>query len=96
MSRGGAAASLVAVGVLSMVGQVALLRELAVASFGVELLFLAGTAVFLPQVATEQGWGKLELLDHLCEKAGLSAGCWREGAALSAFQAEVFGEAHRP
>jgi spermidine synthase len=45
--RRAAAASLVGVGLLSMVGQVALLRELAVASFGVELLFLAGTAVWL-------------------------------------------------
>jgi AmmeMemoRadiSam system protein A len=53
-------------------------------------------AVFLPQVATEQGWGRAELLDHLCEKAGLATTCWREGATLEVFQAEVFGEAHRP
>ncbi|MDD5762563.1 MAG: AmmeMemoRadiSam system protein B, partial [bacterium] len=50
------------------------------------------SAVFLPQVATEQGWGRDEMLDHLCRKAGLSAGCWKEGASLSVFQAEVFGE----
>ena len=42
-----AAATLLAVGFLAMTGQVALLRELAVASFGVELLFLAGTALWL-------------------------------------------------
>lgn len=42
-----AAASLAGVGLLSMLGQVALLRELAVASFGVELVFLAGTALWL-------------------------------------------------
>jgi spermidine synthase len=41
------ATSLIAVGFLSMVGQVALLRELAVASFGVELIFLVGTAFWL-------------------------------------------------
>ena len=52
-------------------------------------------AVFLPQVASEQGWGREELLDHLCEKAWLPAGCWRERASLSVFQAEVFAEAHR-
>ena len=52
-------------------------------------------AVFLPQVAAEQGWGREEMLDHLCQKAWLPAGCWRDGASLSVFQAEVFAEAGR-
>jgi AmmeMemoRadiSam system protein A len=63
---------------------------------GVLLAKAGRRAVFLPQVASEQGWGRDELLDHLCLKAGLPAGCWQEGAALQTFQAEVFGEAHRP
>jgi len=63
---------------------------------GVVLAKAGRSAVFLPQVAIEQGWGRDALLDHLCEKAGLAASCWREGASLSVFQAEVFGEEHRP
>ncbi len=51
------------------------------------------SAVFLPQVAPEQGWGRDEMLDHLAMKAGLPAGAWREGAQFSIFQALVFGEA---
>jgi hypothetical protein len=51
------------------------------------------SAVFLPQVAPEQGWGRDEMLDHLSMKAGLPAGAWREGAQFSTFQALVFGEA---
>ncbi|RPJ45506.1 MAG: AMMECR1 domain-containing protein, partial [Candidatus Latescibacterota bacterium] len=50
------------------------------------------SAVFLPQVATEQGWSREEMLDHLSRKAGLPAGAWREGATFSVFQAEVFSE----
>ncbi|HEX9187848.1 MAG TPA: AMMECR1 domain-containing protein, partial [Vicinamibacteria bacterium] len=50
------------------------------------------SAVFLPQVAVEQGWGRDEMLDHLCLKAGLPAGSWRRGAKFSVFQAEVFRE----
>jgi len=50
------------------------------------------SAVFLPQVATEQHWGRDELLDHLCVKAGLAEGCWERGAKLLVFQAEVFSE----
>jgi hypothetical protein len=50
------------------------------------------SAVFLPQVAPEQGWGRDEMLDHLCLKAGLPPGSWKEGAQLLTFQAVVFGE----
>jgi hypothetical protein len=51
------------------------------------------SAVFLPQVAPEQGWGRDELLDNLCRKAGMPADCWRERADLFTFQAIVFKEA---
>ncbi len=50
------------------------------------------SAVFLPQVALEQKWGRTELLDNLCLKAGLPTGCWKSGARLQIFQAEVFAE----
>jgi hypothetical protein len=51
------------------------------------------SAVFLPQVAPEQGWGRDEMLEHLCHKAGLPPGSWKEGAQLLTFQAIVFSEA---
>ena len=47
-------------------------------------------AVFLPQVATEQGWDLPTTLTHLCRKAGLPPDAWREGARLRVFEAEVF------
>jgi AmmeMemoRadiSam system protein B/AmmeMemoRadiSam system protein A len=49
-------------------------------------------AVFLPQVATEQGWDLNTTLDHLALKAGLPAGAWREGARFQVFEAEIHGE----
>lgn len=69
-------------------------REIEVGRDGV--LFQKGrsSAVFLPQVAPEQGWGRDEMLCNLCQKAGLQADAWKEGGAcFSTFQAEVFGEA---
>jgi MEMO1 family protein len=48
------------------------------------------SAVFLPQVATEEHWTRDEMLDNLCLKGGLREGCWRTGAKLSTFQADVF------
>jgi len=50
------------------------------------------SAIFLPQVATEQGWGRDQMLDQLCMKAGLAAGCWKQGAQFLTYQAEVFSE----
>ncbi len=50
------------------------------------------SAVFLPQVAPEQRWGRDEMLDNLCLKGGLPIGCWKAGARLQTFQADVFSE----
>ena len=47
--------------------------------------------VFLPQVPVEWNWDLQQYLDHLCGKAGLRAGCWKD-AKLEKFQAIVFGE----
>ena len=52
------------------------------------------SAVFLPQVATEQGWSRSELLDNLARKAGLPERAWRgKDATFLTFQADVFSEA---
>jgi AmmeMemoRadiSam system protein A/AmmeMemoRadiSam system protein B len=50
------------------------------------------SAVFLPQVAPEQGWDLETTLQHLSQKAGLPADAWKQGASLQVFQADVFGE----
>jgi hypothetical protein len=50
------------------------------------------SAVYLPQVATEQGWSLSETLSHLSRKAGLSAGAWKSGAHFYTFRAIVFDE----
>jgi len=60
---------------------------------GVVLRKQGRSAVFLPQVATEQGWDRDTFLSQLARKAGLPADAWRSGAEFFTFQAEVFGEA---
>jgi AmmeMemoRadiSam system protein B/AmmeMemoRadiSam system protein A len=59
---------------------------------GVVIRKAGKSAVFLPQVAVEQGWNREEMLDYLCRKAGLPADGWKEGAELLTFQATVFSE----
>jgi hypothetical protein len=71
-------------------------NDIVVGRDGVLLQKGGRSAVFLPQVAPEQGWGRDEMLNHLSQKAGLSSGAWKEGANFLTFQAIVFGEAeHR-
>jgi AmmeMemoRadiSam system protein A len=35
-------------------------------------------ALFLPEVATDQGWGPREMFDAVCEKAGLEGHAWHD------------------
>ena len=49
-------------------------------------------AVFLPQVAPEQGWDLATTLSHLSQKAGLPADAWKSGAKFEVFEAIAFGE----
>lgn len=69
--------------------------DIVVGRDGVLLQKAGKSAVFLPQVAPEQGWGRDEMLDHLCRKAGLPSSAWRDGATFLTFQAIVFGEAEQ-
>lgn len=69
-------------------------NDIVVGRDGVLLSKDGHSAVFLPQVATEQGWSRDEMLEHLCRKAGLSANSWKTGAQFATFQAEVFSESH--
>jgi AmmeMemoRadiSam system protein A len=42
-------------------------------------------AVFLPEVAAEQGWTREDTLSHLARKAGLPDDGWRQGASFAVF-----------
>jgi len=47
--------------------------------------------VFLPKVPVEQGWDRLTYLEHLCRKAGLPGGSWKDpNAQLFWYEALVF------
>jgi AmmeMemoRadiSam system protein B/AmmeMemoRadiSam system protein A len=68
-------------------------HDFEVGRHGVVLEARGRRAVFLPQVAPEQGWDRATTLSHLARKAGLSIDVWRTPAArLSVFEAQVFAE----
>jgi AmmeMemoRadiSam system protein A len=80
------------ISVLTPLKQVSGAGDIVIGRDGVLMAKAGHSAVFLPQVATEQGWKREALLDNLCLKAGLSTGCWKQHAQLSTFQAVVFSE----
>ena len=57
-------------------------NDIVVGRDGVLLKKGGRSAVFLPQVAPEQGWGRDEMLSHLSQKAGLPSNAWRDGASF--------------
>jgi hypothetical protein len=81
------------ISVLTPLREVSGAADIIVGRDGVVLVKEGHSAVFLPQVATEQKWTREEMLDNLSVKAGLPPGSWKQGAQLSTFQAVVFSEA---
>jgi AmmeMemoRadiSam system protein B/AmmeMemoRadiSam system protein A len=67
-------------------------EEIRIGIDGVVLNKDGRSSVFLPQVATEQGWDVNQMLTQLSLKAGLAGDAWKEGANFLVFQADVFGE----
>jgi len=67
-------------------------RDIVIGKHGMVLTKNGRSAVFLPQVAPEQGWGIEETLTHLAMKAGLNPEAWREGAEFLVFEAQVIRE----
>ena len=82
----------VEVSVLSPARRVAGPSAIEVGKHGVILEKGRHRAVFLPHVATEQGWDRQTMLEQLARKAGLPSDGWREGAHFDVFTAQIFGE----
>ena len=78
------------ISVLSPVEPVARAEDIEMGRHGVILVKDGKQAVFLPQVAIEEGWDRATMLAELCKKAGLPVNAWREGAQFYIFTADVF------
>jgi AmmeMemoRadiSam system protein B/AmmeMemoRadiSam system protein A len=75
----------VEVSVLSTPRPIESYDQLVVGEQGVILSKDGHQAVFLPEVAPEQGWTREDTLSHLARKAGLPVDAWREGASFEVF-----------
>jgi AmmeMemoRadiSam system protein A/AmmeMemoRadiSam system protein B len=75
----------VEVSVLSAPRAIGGAEEFRVGEQGIILRKDGRQAVFLPEVALEQGWSREETLSRLARKAGLADDAWRDGAAFEVF-----------
>ncbi len=82
----------VEISVLTPIKPIASTDAIVIGRDGVVIRKDGRSAVFLPQVATEQNWSRTELLDNLCLKAGLPRDAWKSKAEFLTFQAVVFSE----
>ena len=81
------------ISVLSPMRRVESADEITVGEHGVVVSQGMRSGVFLPLVATEQGWDRETMLNCLCaHKAGLPEDAWRRGCDLSVFTTQVFSE----
>ncbi|MCF8054674.1 MAG: AMMECR1 family protein [Deltaproteobacteria bacterium] len=71
------------------------LKEFVLGRDGIIINKANGRALFLPEVASKQGWTEETCLQQIALKAGLSADAWRKGARFSIFQAIFFAEEPR-
>lgn len=81
------------ISVLTTPTEIASPQEIKIGKDGIIFSYLGHRALFLPQVAPEQGWNLETTLSHLAMKAGLSPDSWqKEGSRFKVFQAEHFSE----
>ena len=81
------------ISILSPIKQISGADKFIPGEHGIIISFRGIRAVFLPQVATEQGWNREETLARLCNKAGLPAYSWKdEEMEFFVFTTEVFHE----
>ena len=77
------------ISVLSPIVDIAALDEFRLGEHGIILEKGGARAVYLPEVAPEQGWTRDETLSSLSRKAGLRADAWQEGASFKVFSSVV-------
>jgi len=80
------------ISVLSPLKKIEDIDEIEIGKHGIYITKGYRSGCYLPQVARETGWSKIEFLEHCSrDKARLEPDGWKE-ADIYIFTAEVFGE----
>ncbi|OVE77018.1 hypothetical protein BVX97_00095 [bacterium E08(2017)] len=83
------------ISILSGFADIDSIDEFKVGEHGIIIQKGFNRAIYLPEVAVEQGWTKEETLDSLSLKAGMPANAWREGTSFQVFSSVVLEKDER-
>ena len=81
------------ISVLSELKKIDSIDEIEVGKHGIWVKHEGRSGTYLPEVATELGWNRIEFLEHCCvEKAGLPRDAWKTGADIFIYTSQVLNE----
>jgi len=81
------------ISVLSTLKKIDSIDEIKVGKHGIWIKQGMRGGTYLPEVATEMGWNKIEFLEHCCaEKAGLSRNAWKKDADIYIYFSQILDE----
>lgn len=80
------------ISVLSLPRPIDNVKGIEIGRHGIIISKGAARGLLLPQVPLEHNWDLETYLAHGCLKAGLDSDCWKKGAKIEIFEAEVFNE----
>ncbi|MFC1502232.1 AmmeMemoRadiSam system protein B, partial [bacterium] len=81
------------ISVLSEMKKIKSIDEIEVGRHGIYIRQNGRGGTYLPEVATELGWNKIEFLEHCCmEKAGLPKDAWKKGADIYIYSSQILSE----
>ncbi len=81
------------ISILSPLKKIKSIDEIEIGKHGIWIRQGNRGGTYLPEVATELGWNKIEFLEHCCvEKAGLSRDAWKTGADIYIYSSQILDE----
>jgi AmmeMemoRadiSam system protein B/AmmeMemoRadiSam system protein A len=81
------------ISILSELRKIDSADEIEVGKHGIWVTQGGQSGTYLPEVATELGWDRIEFLEHCCvEKAGLARDAWKKGAEIFVYTSSVLDE----
>ena len=88
---------IIEISVLGDRGEVRGPEDIVIGEHGITIDRQGRRGLLLPQVASDNNWDAETFLEHVCAKAGMPHGSWREeGCELERFTAQVFSETTHP
>lgn len=81
------------ISILSPLKKIDSIDEIEVGKHGIWVVQGGRSGTYLPEVATQLGWNKIEFLEHCCaEKAGLPRDAWKTGADIFIYSSQIMDE----